>query len=121
MVAYQVVQGADGAALDISADFEGSHLRPRVLVEERPVLRYGNAEASDEFGLRRRLAEFLHQLVPGALDLVRPEARSPREGVRLPQLVEDGPPDFGDGVGFDLGPAPRIEDLDGAEKPDQAG
>src|SRR5215212_6064042 len=121
VVADQVMQSADWPSLGIRTAFEGPHLRPRVLIEELPVFGNADAEKPDELGLRRRPAQLLKQLVPGAVDLVRPEARAARERVSLPQLVQNGPSDLGDGVRLELGPPPRIESLDGTEKPDQSG
>src|SRR5918998_639777 len=115
VVSDQVVQSADRPSLGIRTAFEGPHLGPRVLVEKLPVFGDADAETPHQLGLRRRPAQLLHQLVPGAVDLVRPEARATREGIGLSQLVQDRPSDLGNGVRLELGLAPRVEGLDRPE------
>src|SRR5215210_7764575 len=49
VVADEVVQPGGRASLVLQAGFERPHLRPRVLVEERPMFGYADPEASDQF------------------------------------------------------------------------
>src|SRR5215213_1374078 len=65
VVPDEVVQPGGRASLILQAGFERPHLRPRVLVEERPMFGYADPEASDQFGLRRRAAQLLHEFILG--------------------------------------------------------
>src|SRR5215208_5062577 len=76
-------------------------------------------EAPDQLGLRRRAAQLLHELVPGTLDLVRPHAGTARQGIHLPQLIEYGPPDLGDGIRLELGATLWIVGLHGVQEPEE--
>src|SRR5215207_5712772 len=80
---------------------------------------YADPESSDQFRLRRRAAQFLHEFVPGTLDLVRPHASPARQWIYLPQLIEYGPPNLGDRIRLELGAALWIVGLDGVQEPEE--
>src|ERR671913_557976 len=119
VVPDEVVQPGGRASLVLEAGFERPHLRPRVLVEERPMFGYADPEASDQLRLRRRPAQLLHEFVPGTLDLVHSHASPARQWIYLPQLIEYGPPNLGDRIRLELGAALWIVGLDGVQQPEE--
>src|SRR5215203_3120027 len=119
VVPDEVVQPGGRASLVLQAGFERPHLRPRVLFEERPMLGDADPESPDQLRLRRRAAQFLHEFVPGTLDLVRPHASPARQWIHLPQLIEYGPSNLGDRIRLELGAALWIVGLDGVKEPEE--
>src|SRR5215216_343628 len=119
VVPDEVVQSGGKTSLVLQAGFQRPHLRPRVLVEERPMLGYADPESPDQLRLRRGAAQFLHEFVPGTLDLVRPHASPARQWIHLPQLIEYGPSNLGDRIRLELGAALWIVGLDGVKEPEE--
>src|ERR671920_2357940 len=86
---------------------------------ERPMLGDADPESPDQLRLRRRAAQLLHEFVPGTLDLVRPHASPARQWIHLPQLIEYGPPNLGDGIRLELGATLWIVGLHGVQEPEE--
>src|SRR5215212_7606256 len=105
VVPYEVVQPGSKTSLVLQAGFQRPHLRPRVLLEKRPMLGDADPESPDQLRLSRSAAQLLHEFVPGTLDLVRPHASPAREWIHLPQLIEYGPSNLGDRIRLELGAA----------------